>query len=250
MNKLIGTSGQLFSVLAKINSRATVRSGNGSDAKATLDSSFRDLLHTVPNRAKRASSDQGVEGSVNPRTVRAHAAQLTEGEQLKDDIGRERPEAAKEPDPSNQVRALDHNANKHVQNGMTHASIVGQEHAVMPELSAQAQQPRGESGRATGRAERSSSGRDLAGASTMTDSAAQSSTRTSIAAALQEARASHNPVAPTSAMTDSAAQSGTRASIVAVPQRPRFPSFNRKPTFRPYRNSPRLNRLRMAWWRS
>jgi chemotaxis protein MotD len=115
-------------------------------------------------------------------------AQLAEGEQLKDDIGRERLDAAKEPDPSNKVRPLDHEANVHVQSGVSHASIPGQEHAVMPELSAQAQQPRGDSGRGAGRA----------GASAMMDSAAQSGTSASVVAAPREATASHDPVAPTS----------------------------------------------------
>jgi len=147
MNKLIGTSGQLFSVIAQtINSRGTARSGNGSGGQGTLDSSFNDLLHSVSNRAKRASSDQEDEGSVNPRTARARVARLSEAEQLKDDIGRERLDATKEPDPSNKVRPLEHEANVHVHSGVTHASIPGQEHAVIPELSAHAQQPRVQSG--------------------------------------------------------------------------------------------------------
>src|SRR3954452_11929650 len=198
MNKLIGTSGQLFSVIAEINSRGTVRSGKGSGGQGTPDSSFRHLLHTVSNRAKRASGDHRDEGSVNPRSLRAHVSQLAEGEQLKDDIGREHLDAASEPDPSNKVGLLDHEANVHVQSGATHASIPGQEHAVIPELTARAQQPRSDSGRAAGRAERSSDGRDVAGASAMMDSAAQSGTRASVVAAPQEATASQNPLAPTS----------------------------------------------------
>jgi chemotaxis protein MotD len=187
MNKLIGTSGQLFSVIAEINSRGTVRSGKGTGGQGTPDSSFRNLLHSVSNRAKRASSDH--EGSVNPRSVRPHVSQLEEGEQLKDDIGRERLDAAKESDPSNKVRLLDQKANVHVQSGVANASILGQEHAIVPELTARAQQPRNESGRAAGR--------DLAGASAMMDSAAHSGTRASVVAAPQEATASQNSVAPT-----------------------------------------------------
>ena len=54
MNKLIGTSGQLFSVIAEINSRGTVRSGKGSGGQGTPDSSFRNLLHTaLPDDAKQ-----------------------------------------------------------------------------------------------------------------------------------------------------------------------------------------------------
>src|SRR5205814_10656628 len=138
--------GQPCAGITEITSRGTVRSGKGSGGQGTPDSSFRNLLHTVSNRAKRASSDQTDEGSLNSRPVRTHLSQLAKGEQLKDDIGRERLDAASEPDPSNNVGLLDHEPNVHVQSGLTPASIPGHEHAVMPELTARSQQPRNVSG--------------------------------------------------------------------------------------------------------
>jgi chemotaxis protein MotD len=130
------------------------------------------LLQTVSNQAKRASSDQRDETAMNPRTVRANIAQLAEGEQLKHDTGCECPDSAKEPDPSNKVKLLDHDANARLQSGVTRASILGKEHAVPSELRPQGQQSRGGSGPSPGRAERSSTGRE--GASSMIDSTAQS----------------------------------------------------------------------------
>ena len=53
MNKLNGTSGQLFSAIAEtVNGRMTAKSAKGSGKQAAENSSFHDLLHTVSNRGR------------------------------------------------------------------------------------------------------------------------------------------------------------------------------------------------------
>jgi len=134
MSKLNGTSGQLFSVIAEtINLRGTARSGKGSGGHATEDPSFHDLLHTMSNLTKRALSDHGNESSIKPRAVRPRVAQLSDPEELNDDIARERPEAT-EKGSSNKVRSANHEPKMDVQSRLPHSPVIGQELAVAPEF--------------------------------------------------------------------------------------------------------------------
>src|SRR4051794_19894408 len=137
MNKLNGTSGQLFSVIAEtINSRATGRSGKGAGGQNTGASSFLDLLHTVS--AKRASGDQGNEHSTKP--LRTHGTLLTAREELQNETKREHLERAKDSNSTNKISSLDQEAKMDVESRLNHSSvvtshtsaIVGQELAVVP----------------------------------------------------------------------------------------------------------------------
>jgi chemotaxis protein MotD len=181
MNKLNGTSGQLFSVVTEtIHSGGAVRSGKGSGGKVKDDASFHDLLHSVSNLAKRAMSDQVNEGSLKPGALRARMAQLAERDEPDDEAVGERPAAGEEHDSSNKSGPLDHLARVEAQSRPILPSIVGQAFTTLPVLRPQAQTPGGESGAAPAKAERSSSGRDRPAASAMT--AAESGTRPSGAA--------------------------------------------------------------------
>src|SRR5581483_10452408 len=98
MTKLSGTSGQLFAGLAEGLARGVTRSTKGgatAGAKATDDSSFHDLLHTVSNMAKRALDDQGDDTTAKAAPVRPRVAQLTERDASKDEPVHERAEESK-----------------------------------------------------------------------------------------------------------------------------------------------------------
>jgi chemotaxis protein MotD len=157
MNKLNGTSGQLFSVVTEtMHSGGAVRSGKGSGGKVEDDGSFHDLLHSVSNLAKRAMSDQVNQGSLKPGALRARMTQLAERDEPDDEAVGERPAAGKEHDSSNKPGPLDHVARVEAQSRPILSSIVGQAFTAVP---VQAQTPGGESGAASAKAERSSSGR-------------------------------------------------------------------------------------------
>ena len=197
MNNLIGTSGQLFSVVAKtINSRGAVRSGNGSSGQGTADSSFRDLLHTVSNRAKGASSDKR---TMNPPAVRAHAARLADDEEHKD-VERKLPEPIEHPD----------SLNKPAQSGSSHRLSVAHELAGLAELRPQTQQLRGEPGPAV---ERASTGGGVATASALANAAAESGTGASVAVTPQSATQRHGRSVAPKAIS---AEAGLEASAANV----------------------------------
>jgi chemotaxis protein MotD len=168
MNKLSGTSGQLFSVITEaVKSGGAVRSGKSSGGQATADASFRDLLHSVSNLAKQAMSDQAIDGSLKPGALRARMAQLAETDEPDDEAVSERREAGEEQDSSTKSARLDQPARVEAQSRPTLPSIIGQSFTAVPVLRPQAQTPGGESRAASARPERSSSGRDLPAASAM-----------------------------------------------------------------------------------
>ena len=220
MNKLSGTSGQLFSVLAgSINSGGTARSGKGSGGQATEDSSFHDLLHTVSNLAKRALSDQGNGGSMKSAALRAQVAQLAERDAPRDEAVqavREHTKAAAEPEPSNKPGPIDHTVKSDVQGQLTAPSIVGQQLAVVAALRPQAQPLGSDPGAASGRAERPATGRDLPGASATMPAVGEARTRPSDAVP-QGAVALHSDrAAPTTTSIGSSTASGSGFDAIAA----------------------------------
>jgi chemotaxis protein MotD len=139
MNKLNGTTGQLFATIAEsINTRGIGKSGKSSTGQTKDDSSFHDLLHTVSNMAKRALNDQEQQPSVKPATLRARMAQLPERDESKDEPVRES-RAAEEKDTSNSSAPSDPTAKTDVQSRLVLPSIVGQELAAVPGLKSQPQ---------------------------------------------------------------------------------------------------------------
>jgi chemotaxis protein MotD len=162
MNKLNGTSGQLFSMMAKtVTTRGTARSAESSGGQASEDASFQDLLHTVSNLAKRALSDQGHEGPVKPGVPRTRVTQLTERDEAKDETIRERPKAAEEPDSSKKSGAPELAAKVDVPSRVILPFVVGQELAAVPVARPQAPPAGGTNGAAPARMERSSTAREL-----------------------------------------------------------------------------------------
>jgi chemotaxis protein MotD len=205
MNKLSGTSGQLFSVITEaVKSGGAVRSGKSSGGQATADASFRDLLHSVSNLAKQAMSDQAIDGSLKPGALRARMAQLAETDEPDDEAVSERREAGEEQDSSTKSARLDQPARVEAQSRPTLPSIIGQAFTAVPVLRPQAQTPGGESRAASARPERSSSGRDLPAASAMiaaesgTRPSAESGTHASGAAPLGAMAPQGNPAGPRS----------------------------------------------------
>jgi chemotaxis protein MotD len=217
MNKLNGTSGQLFSAVNEaINSAGAARSGKGTAAQAKDDASFHDLLNSVSKLAKRAMSDQVNEGSLKPGALQARMAQLAERDEPDDDAVHERPGAGEEHDSSNKPGPLDHVTKVEAQSRPTLPSIVGQGFAAVPVLVPQAQMPGSESRVGSARTERSSSGRDLPAAGTMT--AAESGTRPS-GTAPQGAAALHgDPAGPRNA----SAGNGLEAVAVNIEHAAKF----------------------------
>jgi chemotaxis protein MotD len=184
MNKLDGPAGQLPSVIAEtINARGSARSGKGFGTRAGGNAAFRDLLHTVSNPARRASSDQDHDGSIKPAMLRARVALLAELDKPGDETVRKLAETAEEPDASRKSAMPDHAAAVDVQDRLTLPSSIGQQFAVVPVLKPQAQTAGDGEGAAPARKERSSTTRELPGtpaASAMKD-AAESGNRPSVA---------------------------------------------------------------------
>jgi len=193
MNKLNGTAGQPVSVIAEtINMRGTARSGKGSGAQASGKSAFRDLLHTVSNPARRASSDQDHDGSIKPGMLRARVPLLAELDKPGDETVRKVPETDEEPDASRKSVMPDHAATVDVQDRLTLPSGVGQQFAAVPVLKPQAQTAGDDKEAAPSQKERSSTTLELPGtpaASAMKD-AAESGSRPSVA--LPQANAASN----------------------------------------------------------
>ena len=162
MTKLNGTSGQSFAGLAEsIGVRGAARSGKSAGGKSAEDSSFRDLLHTVSNLAKRALDEQGSEATAKAGTLRTRAARLTDRDEPKDETVHERTEAAEKPEPSNKQSPPDHVAKIEVQSRTNFLTVVGQELAAMPAVKPQAQPLAGDRKEAPAREERSSAKREV-----------------------------------------------------------------------------------------
>lgn len=141
MTKLSGTSGQLFAGLAETLTRGVSRSTKGSattGAKAADDSSFRDLLHTVSNMAKRALDDQGSDTTAKSASVRPRLAQLTESNAPKDTLVHERTE---EPKSSTKKDPVDQTAKVDVPGRLSAPTIVGQDLAAAQAVTMQMPQP-------------------------------------------------------------------------------------------------------------
>jgi chemotaxis protein MotD len=160
MNRLSGTPAQLFSVIAEtIKPREAVRSGKGGPGgQQAQDSSFHDLLHSVSNRARQASSQQADEDSARPEARPVRVTQLPQGDEVKDETVHKRSGAVEQPASSDSSRRLDQAANADAQARPALPTLVGPELTV---LSAQAQPHGGTSGAAAGQAERPLTGRDL-----------------------------------------------------------------------------------------
>jgi chemotaxis protein MotD len=217
MNKLNGTSGQLFSAVSEaINPAGATRSGKGTAAQAKDNASFHDLLNSVSKLAKRAMSDQVNGGSLKPGALQSRMAQLAERDEPDDDAAHERRGAGEEHDSSNKPGPLDHVTKVEAQSRPTLPSIAGQGFAAVPVLVPQTQMPGSESRVASARTERSSSGRDLPAAGTMT--AAESGTRPS-GTAPQGAAALHgDPAGPRNA----SAGNGLEAVAVNIEHAAKF----------------------------
>ena len=203
MNKLNGTAGEPFSVIAEtINVRGTARAGKGSGAQASGNSAFRDLLHTVSNPARRASSDQDHDGSIKPGMLRARVALLAELDKPGDETVRKLPETAEEPDASPKSVMPDHAATVDVQDRLTLPSSIGQQIAAIPVLKPQAQTAGDDEEAAPARKERPSTARELPGtnaASVMKD-VAESGSSPSVAAP-QATEASQGDATPPRTMS-------------------------------------------------
>ena len=146
MTKLEGTSGQLFAGLAEGLTRGVSRSAKGTaaaGAKSTDDSSFKDLLHTVSNMAKRALNDQGGDATAKAGSLRPRLAQLTERDTPREETVHERAEAADEPKSSDKSldkrNPADQVAKADVQSRLSIPTIVGQELAAVPAMKPQTQ---------------------------------------------------------------------------------------------------------------
>lgn len=164
MTKLDGTAGQFFSAIADaIDMRGTTRAGKGFGAKANANPGFRDLLHTVSNPARHASSDQDQEGSVKPGLLRARVALLSELDKAGDDTARKLPETVEEPDASGQPMIADHAATGDVRDRPALPSTVAQQLAAMPVLKPQATTAGDDEEAAAARKERPSTARELPG---------------------------------------------------------------------------------------
>ena len=164
MTKLNGTSGQSFAGLAEsIGVRGAARSGKSAAGKSAEDSSFRDLLHTVSNLAKRALDEQGNEATAKAGTLRTRTARLTDRDEPKDETVHERTEAAEKLESSNKQSPPDHVAKMEVQSRTNFLTVVGQELAAMPAVKPQAQPLAGDRKEAPAREERSSAKREVQG---------------------------------------------------------------------------------------
>jgi chemotaxis protein MotD len=162
MNKLNGTAGELFSVISEtINVRGTARSGKGSGAQASGNAAFRDLLHTVSNPARRASSDD--DGSIKPGMLRARVALLVDLDRPGDETVHKLPDTAEEADASRNSVISDHAATVDIPDRLTLPSGIGQQFAAIPVLKPQAQTAGDDEEAAPARKERSSTARELPG---------------------------------------------------------------------------------------
>lgn len=141
MTKLSGTSGQLFAGLAESLTRGVSRSTKGTattGAKTADDSSFRDLLHTVSNMAKRALDDQGSDTTAKSASVRPRLAQLTESDAPKDEPVHERTE---QPKPSAKKDAVDQTAKADIPSRLSVPTTMGQDLAAAQAVTMQMPQP-------------------------------------------------------------------------------------------------------------
>jgi len=215
MNKLDGTAGQLPSVIAEtINARGSARSGKGFGAQARGNAAFRDLLHTVSNPARRASSDQDHDVSIKPGMLRARVALLTELDKTDDETARELPETPEKPDASRKSVMPDHAATADVQDRSALPSGIGQQFAVVPVLRPQARTAGDDEGAAPARKERSSTTRELPGApaATAMKDAAESGSRPSVAVP-QRTAASQGDATPPRTMSAAASFEAVAATI-------------------------------------
>lgn len=140
MTKLSGTSGQLFAGLAESLTRGVSRSTKGTattGAKTADDSSFRDLLHTVSNMAKRALDDQGSDTTAKSASVRPRLAQLSEPDTPKDEPVHEPTE---KPKPAKKD-SVDQTAKADVPSRLSVPTIVGQDLAAAQAVTMQMPQP-------------------------------------------------------------------------------------------------------------
>lgn len=169
MTKLSGTSGQVFSGLAEsLNMRGTSRSGKSAGTKASPDSSFNDLLHTVSNLAKRAISDESGDASVKAGSLRTRLAHPAGQDKTKDETVHARTEeadnirsshksSAEKSDKSSEVQPpVEHVAKADVQDRPNMPAIAGQELAAVPAVKPQMQSQPADRKGATARDEGSS----------------------------------------------------------------------------------------------
>jgi chemotaxis protein MotD len=165
MTKLVGTSGQLFAGLAE--SLATgkmVRFGKGAGGK-TVDHSFRDLLHTVSNRATQAADEQASEGNMKAGTLRRRLAQSAEPDETKDDAVHERTESTEDSKSSSKQSQLDLAPKAELQSRLSLPTTAGQELAAVQAMKPQAQPFAGDRKDAPARSERSTRAPELPGVS-------------------------------------------------------------------------------------
>ncbi len=226
MTKLSGTSGQPFSGLAEsLNMRGTSRSGKSVGGKTSGDSSFNDLLHSVSNLAKRATSDQGSDTAVKTGTLRSRLAHPTEKNEtvLDPTAATEEPasteKSAEKPSDKKVDKLLekqgpvDHTEDVGGQNRPSMPVIVGQETAAAPAVKPQMQSPAGD--------KKDGSARDERSATTKREVQATGTTK---AATADSASAS---VAPTAVRSQTAAPQatsvqGSESSPNAMPAAPGF----------------------------
>lgn len=140
MTKLDGTAGQFFSVIADaINVRGMGRSGKGFAAQANGNAGFRDLLHSVANPARRASSDQDHNDSIKPGLLRSRAALLAELDKSGDETAHEPSEPAEDLDASRLSSMSDHAVAMDSLDGSIRPSSTAQPFAAVPVVKPQPQ---------------------------------------------------------------------------------------------------------------
>ncbi|MDA9433045.1 flagellar hook-length control protein FliK [Bradyrhizobium sp. CCBAU 51627] len=225
MTKLSGTSGQLFAGLAESLTRGVSRSTKGSattGAKATDDSSFHDLLHTVSNMAKRALDDQHGDTTTKAvAPVRPRLAQLAERDTSKDESAHGR---AGETKSSGKQDPLDQSAKAEVPNRPSVPTIMGQELAVAPAVTMQAPQPSTEKKETSARDERpSATKREVLGtASTTAADVARSAVMPSIVARSGTDASGSRPQPAADAQAGQAMPQGSDVEPKGVPVTPGF----------------------------
>jgi chemotaxis protein MotD len=204
MNKLNGTSGQLFSVVAEaVNGRVTTKSTKGTGKHAAEDSSFHDLLNTVSNRGKRADGDQEQEASSKPGALQARMAQLAVRDQQTDKAGRKHRETADETNSSNKSGSSEHAAKPEAQIRPAPSAIIAPAPASLPQPQVLVGNPQA----APGRAGRSPTTLDPSGASVWAAGTAETAIP---ASAVSGARSSGvRELSGATAMPSGSEQSGT-----------------------------------------
>jgi chemotaxis protein MotD len=181
MTKLHGTSGQLFSTIARsIGSRAASRVGPGASTAA--DGGFDDLLNSVSKLATQASNKAAKDGAANSGAFAQHLPPPAEHEDAKegatdagallaqlaartkrdekDDTEHEHKDTAREPQPPAKHGPPEPAATTaEVQSRLSLPTTAGQELAAVQSVKPQAQPPAGDRKDASARSEPSSSPR-------------------------------------------------------------------------------------------